>query len=179
MQLDSILPLLDRYKPNFEEERFYRKLMMAWAIANPNDWWQRSLLDGHFTGSAWVLNPDHSKALLIHHRGLDKWFQPGGHAEETDVSLIETARRESQEECGLGTLEILENAVFDLDIHIIPNKKEIPEHLHYDVRFLFQAESEALQGDEVELNDLAWVPLRELMGRDLQQSVRRMVLKCL
>jgi 8-oxo-dGTP pyrophosphatase MutT (NUDIX family) len=177
MQLDSIISLLEQYEPTFEEERFYRKLMLAYAKSNPISWWQRSLLDGHFTGSAWVLNPDRSKALLIHHRGLDKWFQPGGHAEETDVSLIEAARREAQEECGLGVLELVENTIFDLDIHIIPAKKEIPEHLHYDVRFLFQAASETLQGDEAELNDLAWVSLKELMNRDLQQSVRRMVLK--
>ncbi|MEI6411083.1 MAG: NUDIX hydrolase [Bacteroidota bacterium] len=178
MQLDSIIPLLERYKPVFEEESLYRKLMSAWAISNPDTFWQRSLLEGHFTGSAWVLNPDRSKALLIHHRGLNKWFQPGGHAEETDISLLETARREAQEECGLSALEVLENAIFDLDIHIIPAKKDIPEHLHYDVRFLFQADSEILQGDEEELSDLAWVSLKELSKRDLQQSVRRMVLKC-
>lgn len=178
MQLDAILAILEPYQPTFEEERLYRKLMLARAHANPTNWWQRSLLDGHFTGSAWVLNPDRSKALLIHHRGLDKWFQPGGHAEETDDSLMETARREAQEECGLFGLNLLSNTVFDLDIHVIPAKKDIPEHLHYDVRFLFQAETEILKGDDTELNDLTWAPLKDLMRRDLQQSVRRMVIKC-
>lgn len=177
MNLNEIRSLLERYRSSFDEETLYRKYMLDFLHAN-DDFWQRSNLAGHLTGSAWVLNRLKTKALLIHHRGLDKWFQPGGHADDTDASLLDTARRESQEECGLGSLALLSEGIFDLDIHVIPAKKDVPEHLHYDVRFAFVAESEALNGDLSEIKDLQWVALQELASAgQVQQAVRRMALK--
>ncbi len=177
MQNDSILSLLERHTSAFDEEKLYQQLTLDLVCQHPEDWWRRSLLQGHLTGSAWVLNPDRTKALLIHHRALDKWFQPGGHAEDSDESLLETARREAQEECGLDRLILLSDAIFDLDIHQIPAKKEVGAHLHYDVRFLFQAENEMFNEDLAEVKAVQWVPVTQLMLQDLQQSVRRMVLK--
>ncbi len=177
MQNDSILPLLENYTSVFDEEKLYLQLTHELVRQHPEDWWRRSLEQGHLTGSAWVLSPDRTKALLIHHRALDKWFQPGGHAEDTDESLLETACREAQEECGLGELTLLSEAIFDLDIHLIPAKKEVAAHLHYDVRFLFQAENEILSGAAEEVKALQWIRLDDLIQQDLQQSIRRMVLK--
>lgn len=178
MQKDHIHQLLERFQTVFDEEALYRKYTLDF-LRNCDDFWQRSNLAGHLTGSAWVLNPRRDKALLIHHRGLDKWFQPGGHADATDASLTDTARREALEECGLGQMTLLSDDIFDLDIHVIPAKKDIPEHLHYDVRFAFVAESETLLGDLAEVRDLQWVALRELAAAGgVQQSVRRMAVKC-
>jgi 8-oxo-dGTP pyrophosphatase MutT (NUDIX family) len=136
-------------------------------------------LEGHLTGSAWVLNPDRDKALLIHHLGLDRWFQPGGHAENNDENLRHTALREVKEECGIAQLSLLSDGIFDLDIHVIPSKKDVPEHLHYDVRFLFCAETETVEFDQNEVCDLRWVPLREFTHTNVQQAIRRMALKSL
>jgi 8-oxo-dGTP pyrophosphatase MutT (NUDIX family) len=180
----DLLPLLEAYSTAFDEEKLYRKLMLDWARQHPENCWRRELLAGHFTGSAWVLGPDRSKALLIHHRNLDKWVQPGGHADDTDASLVETARREATEECGLSGLRLLSEQIFDLDVHVIPAKREVPEHLHYDVRFLFQAENEAFVEDFAEVKAVRWVPLEEISSwghspwGQLQQSVRRMAEKC-
>ena len=177
MDKHEILALLESYRTPFDEEALFRKYMLDFLHAN-TDFWQRHNLAGHLTGSAWVLNPLKTKALLIHHRGLDKWFQPGGHADATDASLLHTAHREAQEECGLGQLTLLTGGIFDLDIHVIPAKKDVPGHLHYDVRFAFVAESEDLAGDPAEIKDLQWVALRVLAtGAQVQQAVRRMALK--
>jgi 8-oxo-dGTP pyrophosphatase MutT (NUDIX family) len=173
------LQWLTNLRTEFDEENFFRKQTLEFMAAH-DEYWQRSTLSGHLTGSAWVLNPLRDKALLIHHRGLDKWFQPGGHAESTDDSLLETARREAAEECGLQGLTLLSDQIFDLDIHIIPAKKDIPEHLHYDVRFAFLSDSEALDGDVAEVKDLNWVSLEGLLrALDTQQSLRRMAIKSL
>lgn len=187
MHSTSILPLLESYTSTFDEEKLYQKLALELVRQHPDDCWQRSLLTGHFTGSAWVLSPDGAHALLIHHRNLDKWVQPGGHADAEDNSLVETARREAQEECGLSGLTLLSEQIFDLDIHVIPVKRDIPEHLHYDVRFWFQAENETLRADFSEVKAVRWVPLESLvvgsLGQSsvdlghLQQSVRRMAAK--
>lgn len=179
MDKQQTLQWLSNIRTEFEEENFFRKQTLAFVQEN-DEFWQRSTLSGHLTGSAWVINPGKDKALLIHHRGLDKWFQPGGHAEITDASLLETARREAAEECGLQGLTLLSDQVFDLDIHVIPAKNDIPEHLHYDLRFAFLAESESLDGDVAEVKDLNWVSLEGLLrALDTQQSLRRMAIKSL
>lgn len=179
MEKRQVIDWLSEIQTDFEEENFFRFLALEFVALN-DEFWQRSTLSGHLTGSAWVLNPSQDKALLIHHRGLDKWFQPGGHAEATDISLLETARREASEECGLQGLTLLSEDLFDLDVHIIPAKNDIPEHLHYDLRFAFLAASEDLDPDLAEVKDLNWVPLDTLLrALDTQQSLRRMAIKSL
>ncbi len=179
MEKRQVNDWLSDIQTDFEEENFFRRLTLEFLALN-DEFWQRSTLSGHLTGSAWVLNPARDKALLIHHRGLDKWFQPGGHAEPTDASLLETARREAAEECGIQGLSLLSEEVFDLDIHIIPAKNDIPEHLHYDLRFVFQAASEELDPDLAEVKDLNWVSIDSLLRNlDTQQSLRRMAIKSL
>ena len=55
---------------------------------------------GHLTASAFVVSPD-DELLLIFHRKLGIWVQPGGHIEPGDESLLDAARREVAEEVGL------------------------------------------------------------------------------
>ncbi|NLP63258.1 NUDIX hydrolase [Paraburkholderia sacchari] len=59
----------------------------------------RSLLEKHFTASAFVLNP-RREVLLVHHRKLDVWLYPGGHIEHGETP-DDAVRREVQEETGL------------------------------------------------------------------------------
>lgn len=92
----------------------------------------RSNLAGHFTGSAWLVSGDGQRALLMHHRKLNRWLQPGGHA-DGDTDLARVALREAEEESGLSEL-VVEPDIFDLDRHRIPARGEEPEHWHYDAR---------------------------------------------
>lgn len=175
----STLSLFKEYQSDFEEEQLFQKLTLDFIQRQPA-FWRRSTLEGHLTGSAWILNPTHDKALLIHHRTLDKWFQPGGHTEDNDQSLLDTAQREAVEETGVQGLTLLSEQLFDLDIHVIPQKGDIPAHLHYDLRFAFEANSEVLSGDLSEVKGLTWMPLDTLLRQlDSQQSLRRMAIKSL
>lgn len=180
MHTEHTLALLADHTSRYDEERLFLKWAADFVRQHPTRWWQRSLLEGHLTGSAWVMHPDGEQALLVHHLNLDKWVQPGGHADTEDIFLLETARRETREECGLQQLKPLSTGIFDLDIHIIPAKPQVPQHLHYDVRFLFQTADTHLQADPTEVKGVQWLPLREMLTLPhLQQSVRRMVLKSL
>jgi 8-oxo-dGTP pyrophosphatase MutT (NUDIX family) len=120
---------------------------------------------GHFTASAFILSPKGDALLLIHHRKLGRWLQPGGHVEPDDVDLLAAARRECAEEVALPDLPLHPRASgpFDLDVHMIPAYETSPEHGHFDVRFLFQASSRNFGvGDEVA--DARWVALGDIAG---------------
>lgn len=139
---------------------------------------------GHFTASAFVLSPDGQDVVLIHHKKLGIWVQPGGHVDAADADLESGARREVAEEVGLTELQLLGGeplsggaaALFDVDIHVIPARKSEPAHEHFDVRFAFRARSRTLvRSDEVA--DLRWVPLAEVAGIATDDSVMRAVKK--
>jgi 8-oxo-dGTP pyrophosphatase MutT (NUDIX family) len=158
------------------EERDRRELdRIEGFVREHPDCLLRSNLAGHLTGSAFVVDRERQHLLLIHHRALDRWLQPGGHADgEADLEAV--ARREVLEETGVGDLELLVPGPFDLDIHPIPEKPGVPAHLHYDVRFLFAADRAAsLGGDEREIREVVWVPLDGLDGLRLDESVLRPV----
>jgi len=121
----------------------------------------RHHLPGHITGSAWIVDQSKKFALLTHHAKLNKWLQPGGHA-DGDEDILMVALREAKEETGLKEFKLLHNGIFDLDIHPIPARKEFPEHLHYDVRFLFQADRNESLLMTTESHALAWVATDQL-----------------
>src|ERR1700709_1998729 len=96
---------------------------------------------GHFTASAFVLSPDRHDVILIHHKKLGIWVQPGGHVEASDADLASAARREVAERVGGGGLASLgpDVALSDVDTHAIPARKSEPAHEHFDTRFAFVA----------------------------------------
>jgi 8-oxo-dGTP pyrophosphatase MutT (NUDIX family) len=131
---------------------------------------------GHFTASAFVLSPDRRDLILIHHKKLGIWVQPGGHVEASDANFSSAARREVAEEVGLGELDALgaDGALFDVDIHTIPARKAEPAHEHFDVRFAFVARTrEFTRTDEVA--DVRWVPLGAIASMGTDESVLRAV----
>jgi 8-oxo-dGTP pyrophosphatase MutT (NUDIX family) len=136
----------------------------------------RERLDGHFTGSAWLVSADSARVLLTHHRKLNRWLQLGGHA-DGDQDLARVALREAEEESGLGDLRV-EPDIFDLDRHWIPARGEVPGHWHYDVRYVVRATgSEAFLVSE-ESHALAWREIADLIDEpDLDPSIVRMARK--
>ncbi|WP_109125639.1 NUDIX hydrolase [Dyella sp. C11] len=138
----------------------------------------REALEGHFTGSAWLVSADGQRVLLTHHRKLDRWLQLGGHA-DGDNDLASVALREAEEESGLTGLSV-DAEPFDLDRHRIPARANEPEHWHYDVRYVVRAgASEAFEVSE-ESHALAWRSIREIADDPASdESLRRMAAKWL
>ncbi|MDR2877427.1 MAG: NUDIX hydrolase [Chromatiales bacterium] len=148
-------------------------------LDDPQNPFVRERLAGHFTGSAWVVSADDHRALLTHHRKLNRWLQPGGHA-DGDSDLARVALREAEEETGLPDLRLKDGEIFDLDRHWIPERGEVRGHWHYDVRYVVRAGSNERYVVSEESHNLAWQQIDGLLhdeGSDA--SIRRMAGKWL
>ncbi len=139
---------------------------------------KRSLLIGHVTGSAWVVNEPGTHVLLTHHRKLDMWIQLGGHA-DGDADVQRVARREAEEESGLVQLVPAVDGIFDVDIHAIPERDDEPAHHHYDVRYAFRAVGSDRFTVTEESHALAWIPVDALSDYTDEVSMHRMAHKWL
>lgn len=138
----------------------------------------RGRLAGHFTASAWLVDAGGTRTLLTHHRKLGLWLQPGGHA-DGDRNLARAALREAEEESGLTGLTV-EPWLFDLDRHRIPEHKGVPEHWHYDVRFVVRAGDDEAYVVSDESHALAWREIIEVAADEsMDASLRRMARKWL
>jgi 8-oxo-dGTP pyrophosphatase MutT (NUDIX family) len=179
MTLADTIALLRRHE--IPPEAGHQAVMLAeyfpFMAAHPDCLW-RTCLDGHLTASAWIADPARSRTLLTHHRKLDRWLQLGGHVDgEADLALA--AMREAQEESGLSRLRLVSPEVFDVDRHRIPARGAEPEHWHFDVRFLIEADqAEPLQISS-ESKDLAWVRLEDVARLNPEESLARLVRKSL
>lgn len=142
-------------------------------IRNHPDCFLRSNLKGHITASAFVIDPIAGKILLIHHKKLNKWLQPGGHCDGEEDTLA-VAIKEVFEETGLQILRDGQQIV-DLDIHTIPDRKEVPEHEHFDVRYLFESDSAKPLAQNHETLALQWIPFEDIRNYTDEASVLRIL----
>jgi 8-oxo-dGTP pyrophosphatase MutT (NUDIX family) len=174
MHRKRLLDLLSNYQPfDSIEEQMYEKIIMF--VQENENCFERSLLEGHVTGSAWILDGSRQYALLVHHRKLDRWFQPGGHCDgDSDVQRV--AFKEATEETGL-PVKPLHNQIFDIDIHLIPERPNEPAHYHYDVRFLFEAKQSDTLVVSAESKELAWIHLDNILTYNQEPSIARMITK--
>lgn len=159
MNRELLIAALEVYDAPAEEEKLF-KVKFLDLLLHP-DAFQRDHLPGHITGSAWIVDQSKNFVLLTHHAKLNKWLQPGGHA-DGDENVLNVALREAEEETGLKDFELLHSGVFDIDIHTIPARKEFPQHLHYDVRFLLQGRKHESLSPTAESHALAWIALDQL-----------------
>jgi len=123
--------------------------------------------------SGLVVDETLSRVLLLHHRKLDRWLQPGGHC-DGDAELAGVALKEASEESGMDGLRVVPRIV-DLDIHEIPPYGDVPAHLHLDSRFVVVAPADAEPVVSDESHDLAYLPWDAAIERADDASARRLV----
>ena len=132
---------------------------------------------GHVTGSAWIVDAEKKYTLLTHHKKLNSWFQLGGHAEDSEISVLDVAEREAREESGLKSIKILNAHIFSVDVHLIPPNENFPAHHHYDIRFLFEADKNEPVNISDESNALKWILLDDVHLYNADASILSMVEK--
>ena len=169
---DQLLELLRRYAPPTADRASNLERILSFVEGEPACA-ERTHQFGHLTGSAWVVNKARTKALLLHHRKLNRWMQPGGHA-DGELDLLAVALREAREESGLSSIVPVSGEVLDVDVHEIPPFKDIPAHYHFDVRFLLVADDSEVPTQNEESNEVKWIELSEIGQYTDEESVLRM-----
>jgi 8-oxo-dGTP pyrophosphatase MutT (NUDIX family) len=171
---EQLIHAIDHYSSSYSDEIAFRVEFLE-LLKSPHCF-QRDHLPGHITGSAFIVDESKSFTLLTHHAKLNKWLQPGGHA-DGDENIFRVALREAEEETGLKNFSLALATIFDIDIHTIPARKDFPQHQHYDIRILLQASRKENFTITEESNDLAWISLDDVPAMTGNDSIVRMVEK--
>ena len=152
--------MVKQYAPESLEENQSRRKILSF-LNDGNNQFCRSNLDGHMVGSGVLIHRPTQRILMNHHKILDKWLCFGGHA-DGEKNMIEVAQREVIEESGIHNIRQTSTNIFDIDVHNIPNnpKKKEPEHIHYDVCYLFETKDENFHISN-ESVDLKWCNLQD------------------
>lgn len=139
-EVQNILQDYLRQFPNENQHKLQRFLEENEQLYSRNNY------NGHITASAFVVDLSAKQMLLLKHKVLERYLQPGGHIEKEDTSILQAALREASEETGIPATELiytplmsLAKVPLDIDSHYIPankNKNE-QEHFHHDFRYLF------------------------------------------
>lgn len=173
----SLIQALRRYRDQWQGDADVVAQFEDFAQTHA-DAFERSNPVAHFTGSVWLVSADGERVLLMHHRKLDRWLQPGGHA-DGDTDLARVALREAEEETGLAGLHV-DGGIFDIDRHRIAARGNEPEHWHYDLRYVVRASADESFVVNAESHALAWRPVNEVAADEtLDTSLRRMARKWL
>lgn len=163
--------ILDEYLKSYKEESI--KFNVLYAQLNKNE--EELLIDrknfvGHFTASIFLISENSKEVLMIHHKKLKRYLQPGGHIDALDESPLEAAKRELFEETGIDSkfLEYKclssfnESIPFNISVHLIPENIEKKEdaHYHYDLQYLYFCKQKPnIVIDLNEVNSYEWVRL--------------------
>lgn len=162
----TISEIIQTYCQKYPEETSHIQEETAFLseYSNPSS---RSNVAGHVTGSG-ILIKD-GKILLIKHRYIQEWFQPGGHIDDGETPL-QAAIRELTEETGWQTKLIGEDLPIDIDIHLIPAnpKKQEDKHFHVDFAYLLEPLSQIAPSDE-EVSD--WFDIHSIDAPRLKRVI--------
>lgn len=179
--LSRLRPVVETYLAR-EAEADEWLPVLTWQIDEGHALDSRETYPGHVTTSAIILSPDGRQTLLIDHKTLKRWLQPGGHYEPSG-QFWHSALREAEEETGLSALPLHpwhRNAdrPFLIDSHAVPGKASRGErpHLHHDLQYLFVAEPDRVLSAQLdEVAAARWHPvsaLEEVTTRGLRRLRR-------
>lgn len=172
---DAVEPGLRRHAPADAAEGADLLRILDFIQRHPSPF-DRAIPEGHLTAAALVVSAAGDRVLLLHHRKLGRWLQPGGHGESGELSGRVVALREAREETGIERLELHPSAPrpLDVDVHAIPARAGEPAHAHLDLRYLVVAPPGAearLKADES--HAIRWFPWDELSDLGLDPGLVR------
>ena len=168
MNRQKLVSQIRRYVPYNEQEEADKALILNWIEKN-DDAFLRDNVVAHMTASAWVVDKDRSKVLMVYHNIYHSWSWLGGHADgETD--LLAVAIREVKEEAGISDVRPVSEEIFSLESLTVDGHvkkgRYVSSHLHLNVTFLLEGDTEAPLAVKPDENSrVGWIPADEIESR--------------
>ena len=171
MTREDSIRQIENYPPFNEQEEKDKALILGW-ISNNENAFSRENTVAHITASAWVVNKDRSKVLMVYHNIYNSLSWLGGHADgETD--LLSVAIREVKEEAGIAHVRPVSENIFSLESLTVDGHvkkgKYISSHLHLNITYLLEADSEEdvrIKADEN--SGVAWFTPEEALQKSTE-----------
>lgn len=178
--------ILEKYLERYPDEKEGLSRLLKLVEHNEGDYrnlFNRKNFEGHITASGFIYCPDNNGLLLLEHKALNIFLQPGGHVKEEDKDIISGAIRETVEETGLKNLSPVSisddiNVPFDINSHIIPKReeKQEAEHYHHDFGYLFIVDKpEDIKLNHDESKSFKWVNVNNLLTTPRHGQVARKI----
>ncbi len=175
IDVDNLKENLEKFIPYNEQEKVDRNIMLKY-INDFDDVLTRQNVYGHFTSSAFVLNKERTKILMIYHRIYNSWAWTGGHS-DGDNDLLRVATKEAKEETGLKNVTPISKNIYSLEIINVNGHekrgKYVGSHVHLNVTYLLEAdENEKIHIKEDENSGIRWVKLNQILEVTSEPWVR-------
>ena len=175
---DNLKENLEQYKPYNEQEEVEKRIMLKYLTDFDNSLTRQNEY-GHFTSSAFVLNKERTKILMIYHNIYKSWAWVGGHS-DGDSDLLQVAIKEAKEETGITNVKPVSDDIYSLEIVTVNGHvkrgKYVGSHVHLNLTYLLEAdEAEAIKIKEDENSGVKWVPINEVVNESNERWIKEHV----
>lgn len=176
----DIINQVKYYIPCNEQEK-QDKVEILRLLKDQKDVFSRENKIAHMTASAWVVNQERNKVLMVSHNIYDSWSWLGGHA-DGDENLMSVAVKEVLEESGLNQVNPITNDIFSLEILTVDGHEKkgeyVPSHLHLNITYLLEADDqEPLTIQPEENSGVAWYELDEAVEASTEPWFQQRIYK--
>ena len=171
MDRKELISKIKKYQPFNEQEEMDKALILNWIETQENAFSRENTV-AHMTASAWVVNKERNKVLMVYHNIYNSWSWLGGHADgETD--LLSVAVREVKEEAGISNVHPVSEEIFSMESLTVDGHvkkgKYVSSHLHFNITYLLEADPEEAVSIKADENSgVAWFSPEEALEKSTE-----------
>ena len=171
MTRENFIRQIENYQPFNEQEERDKDLILEWIRNNENAFSRENKV-AHITASAWVVNKDKSKVLMVYHNIYNSWSWLGGHA-DGEMDLLSVAIREVKEEAGISNVRPITEEIFSLESLTVDGHVKkgsyVSSHLHLNITYLLEADSDEQVSVKADENSgVAWFSPEEALEKSTE-----------